>query len=360
MTAIDRQRAFSGTKEIAPALRMDAKRLEAHFAAHVKGFAGPLTVRQFKGGQSNPTYMLETPGRSYVLRRKPPGKLLPSAHAVDREYRVIRALFGQGFPVAEPLLYCDDDSVAGTPFYLMSYVDGRVFWEPQMPESGPAERTAVYDAMNETVARLHSFDPAQIGLGDFGKGENYVARQVDRWSKQYRASETEKIDAMERLIAWLPANLPPSGPPRLVHGDYRLDNLIIARDRPAVIAVLDWELSTLGDPLADFTYHLMAWHMPHSESAAGTGSLVGHDLAALGIPTMADYVEAYVIRTGLDPRPALPVYLAYNFFRLAAILQGIIGRVRDGTATSEFAPGKAEMIRPLAAKALQFAREAGA
>jgi len=360
MTGINRQRAFSGTKEIAPALRMDARRLEDHLAAHVKGFAGPLTVRQFKGGQSNPTYLLETPGRSYVLRRKPPGKLLPSAHAVDREYRVIRALYGQDFPVAEPLLYCDDDSVAGTPFYLMSYVDGRVFWEPQMPGSNPAERTAVYDAMNETISRLHSFDPAQVGLGDFGKGENYVARQVDRWSRQYRASETERIDAMERLIAWLPANLPPSGPPRLVHGDYRLDNLIIARDRPAVIAVLDWELSTLGDPLADFTYHLMAWHMPHSESAAGTGSLVGHDLAALGIPTMADYVGAYVARTGLDPRPALPVYLAYNFFRLAAILQGIIGRVRDGTATSEFAPAKAEMIRPLAEKALQFAREAGA
>jgi aminoglycoside phosphotransferase (APT) family kinase protein len=360
MTAIDRQQAFSGTKEIAPALRIDAQRLEAWLAAQVKGFAGPLTVRQFKGGQSNPTYMLETPGRSYVLRRKPPGKLLPSAHAVDREYRVIRALYGQAFPVAEPLLYCDDDNVAGTPFYLMGYMDGRVFWEPQMPGSEPAERTAVYDAMNETIARLHSFVPAQIGLGDFGKGENYVARQVDRWSKQYRASETETIEAMERLIAWLPTNLPPSGPPRLVHGDYRLDNLIIARDAPKVVAVLDWELSTLGDPLADFTYHLMAWHMPHSESAAGTGSLVGHDLAALGIPSMNDYLNAYVRRTGLDPRPALPVYLAYNFFRLAAILQGIIGRVRDGTATSEFAPAKAEMIRPLAEKAFEFAQEAGA
>jgi aminoglycoside phosphotransferase (APT) family kinase protein len=360
MSTIDRQKAFSGTKEIAPALRIDAARLEAWLTAHVKGSAGPLMLRQFKGGQSNPTYMLETPTRSYVLRRKPPGKLLPSAHAVDREYRVIRALHGQGFPVAEPLLYCDDDSVAGTPFYLMSYVDGRVFWDPQMPGSDPAERTAVYDAMNENIARLHSFEPVQIGLGDFGKGENYVARQVDRWSKQYRASETEKIDAMERLIAWLPSHLPPSGAPRLVHGDYRLDNLIVARDAPKVIAVLDWELSTLGDPLADFTYHLMAWHMPHSESAAGTGSLVGHDLAALGIPSMADYVNAYVARTGLDPRPVLPVYLAYNFFRLAAILQGIIGRVRDGTATSEFAPAKAEMIRPLAEKALDFAREAGA
>lgn len=357
---LDRQQAFSGTKEAAPALRLDSARLEHYLTTNVKDFAGPLTVKQFKGGQSNPTYLLETPARRYVLRRKPPGKLLPSAHAVDREYRVIRALHTQGFPVAKPLLYCADERVAGTPFYVMSCVDGRVFWEPQMPGSNPAERAAVYDAMNDTIARLHAFDPAGIGLSDFGRGENYVARQVERWSKQYRASETEKIDAMERLIEWLPSHIPPGGPPRLVHGDYRLDNLIVAAAEPKILAVLDWELSTLGDPLADFTYHLMAWHMPHSESAAGTASLVGHDLGRLGIPSMADYVEAYVARTGLDPRPALPVYLAYNFFRIAAILQGIIGRVRDGTATSEFAPAKAEMIRPLADKAWEFARQAGA
>ncbi len=358
MSSIDRQEAFSGTKEVASALRIDAPRLERYLAAQIEGFAGPLTVRQFKGGQSNPTYFLETPGRAYVLRRKPPGKLLPSAHAVDREYRVIRALYGQGFPVAEPVLYCDVESVTGTAFYVMSYVDGRVFWEPQMPGSNPAERAAVYDAMNETIAQLHSFDPVAIGLGDFGRGENYVARQVERWSKQYRASETEKIEEMERLIAWLPSHIPPAGPARLVHGDYRLDNLIVARDQPKILAVLDWELSTLGDPLADFTYHLMAWHMPHSESAAGTATLVGHDLAALGISSMADYVDLYVTRTGLDPRPHLAAYLAYNFFRIAAILQGIIGRVRDGTATSEFAPAKAEMIRPLAEKAWEFARQA--
>jgi aminoglycoside phosphotransferase (APT) family kinase protein len=360
MISIDRQQAFSGTKEAAPALRLDAARLETYLAAQVAGFAGPLTVRQFKGGQSNPTYFLRTPGRAYVLRRKPPGKLLPSAHAVDREYRVIRALHGQEFPVAEPLFYCDDDSIAGTAFYLMSFVDGRVFWEPQMPGSNREERGAVYDAMNATIARLHSFEPEKIGLGDFGKGENYVTRQVARWSEQYRASETEKIDEMERLIEWLPKHIPPAGPARLVHGDYRLDNLIVARDAPRILAVLDWELSTLGDPLADFSYHLMAWHMPHSESAAGTASLVGHDLKSLGIPSMADYVDLYVKRTGLDPRPHLPVYLAYNFFRIAAILQGIIGRVRDGTATSEFAPAKAELIRPLAEKAWAFAHEADA
>jgi aminoglycoside phosphotransferase (APT) family kinase protein len=355
---VDRQQAFSGTKDAAGALRIDAARLEAYLAQHVKNFAGPLSVKQFKGGQSNPTYLLETPTRRYVLRRKPPGKLLPSAHAVDREFRVISALHAQNFPVAAPILYCADESVAGTPFYVMDFADGRVFWEPQMPGSNRSERAAVYDAMNETIARLHAFDPAAIGLGDFGRGENYVARQVDRWSKQYRASQTETIDAMERLIEWLPAHIPPAGPPRLVHGDYRIDNLIVAHDAPAIIAVLDWELSTLGDPLADFTYHLMAWHMPHSDSAAGTATLVGHDIAALGIPSMADYIAAYVARTGLDPRPHLPVYLAYNFFRIAAILQGIIGRVRDGTATSEFAPAKAEMIRPLADRAWEFAQAA--
>jgi aminoglycoside phosphotransferase (APT) family kinase protein len=357
---LDRQQAFSGTKDASPALALDAARLEQYLARAIEPFNGPLTIKQFKGGQSNPTYLLETPTRKYVLRRKPPGKLLPSAHAVDREYRVISALHAQGFPVAEPLAYCADESVAGTAFYVTDFVDGRVFWEPQMPSSHPAERAAVYDAMNETIARLHNFDPARIGLADFGKGENYVARQVERWSKQYRASETEHIEEMERLIAWLPAHIPPAAAVRLVHGDYRLDNLIVAHDAPNVAAVLDWELSTLGDPLADFSYHLMAWHMPHSESAAGTASLVGHDLASLGIPSMADYADDYVARTGLDPRGALDTYMAYNFFRIAAILQGIIGRVRDGTATSEHAPAKAEMIRPLAVKAWEFAQKAGA
>ena len=360
MAAIDRQSAFSGTKDVSDALRIDEARLADYLAAHVKGFAGPLTVKQFKGGQSNPTYLLETSSRRYVMRRKPPGKLLPSAHAVDREFKVISSLHAQGFPVAEPILYCADDSVAGTAFYVMGFADGRVIWEPQIPGSDPQERAAIYDAMNDTIARLHSFEPAKIGLGDFGKGENYVARQVERWSKQYRASETEKIDDMERLIGWLPQHIPPAGQVRIVHGDYRLDNLILDKAQPKVIAVLDWELSTLGDPLADFSYHLMAWHMPQSESAAGTATLAGHDLKALGIPAMDAYVELYRARTGLDPRPHLATYLAYNFFRIAAILQGIIGRVRDGTATSEYAPAKAELIRPLAAKAWHFAREAGA
>ena len=360
MQKIDRQVAFTGTKQVAEPLRFDPSRLEAYLARAVPGFAGPLAVRQFRGGQSNPTYLLDTPARKYVLRRKPPGKLLPSAHAVDREFRVISALHAKGFPVAMPVLYCADEDIAGTAFYVMGFVEGRVFWNPEMPGSDAAERAAIYDAMNATLARLHGFDPAAIGLADFGRGENYVARQVERWSKQYRASETERIDAMERLIEWLPAHIPPAGPARLVHGDYRLDNVILHADRPAVLAVLDWELSTLGDPLADFTYHLMQWHMPPEDTGAGTGSLVGFDLAALGIPSAAHYVELYHARTGLDPRPHLPTYLAYNFFRIAAILQGIVGRVRDGTATSEHAAAKAQMVGPLADTAWRFAREAGA
>jgi aminoglycoside phosphotransferase (APT) family kinase protein len=360
MPSIDRQTAFSGTKEVADALAIDAARLEAFLASRLPAFAGPLSVRQFKGGQSNPTYFLQTPARRYVLRRKPPGKLLPSAHAVDREFRVISALHARGFPVAAPLLYCDDAGIAGTPFYLMDHVEGRVVWEPHMPDAQPHERAAVYDAMNATLARLHSFDPAALGLGDFGRGDNYVARQVERWSKQYRASETDGIAEMERLIAWLPSHLPPPAPVRVVHGDYRLDNIILAPREPTIRGVLDWELSTLGDPLADLAYHLMQWDMPPSESGAGVGTLLGHDLGRLGIPTRAAYVDAYVARTGLDPRPHLPVYLAYNFFRLAAIFQGIVGRVRDGTATSENAAAMAPLVRPLAVKAWEFAREAGA
>ena len=360
MQKIDRQVAFTGTKDVAEPLRFDPVRLEAFLTKEVPGFAAPLTVRQFKGGQSNPTYLLETPARQFVLRRKPPGKLLPSAHAVDREFRVIRALHSKGFPVAPPVTYCADESVAGTPFYVMGFVAGRVFWNPEMPGSNPGERASIYDAMAGTVAQLHRYDPAELGLADFGRGENYVARQVDRWSKQYRASQTQPIDEMEKLIAWLPAHIPPSGPVRLVHGDFRLDNMIFAPDTPRVLAVLDWELSTLGDALADFSYHLMAWHMPQEETGAGTGSLVGHNIKALGIPSADDYVAMYRARTGFDPRPHLPAYLAYNFFRIAAILQGIAGRVRDGTATNEHAPAKAQMVRPLAETAWRFAREAGA
>jgi aminoglycoside phosphotransferase (APT) family kinase protein len=360
MTPIDRQASFSGTKDVPDALRIDTDRLAAYLADHVPGFAPPLSVRQFRGGQSNPTYLVDTPAQRYVLRRKPPGKLLPSAHAVDREFRVLRALHARGFPVARPLLCCDDADIIGTTFYLMAFVDGRVFWDPHMPVSRPDERAAVYDAMNATIAGLHAFDPAAIGLADFGRGDNYVGRQIERWSKQYRASQTEVIADMEHLIAWLPHNVPPPAPIRLVHGDYRLDNVIVAAGGADILAVIDWELATLGDPLADFTYHLMKWFMPPSETGAGVGTLVGHDLAGLGIPAAEDYAARYAERTGLDPRPHLPVYLAYNFFRLAAIFQGIVARAHEGTATSDHAHAGAAMVRPLAAHGWAFAREAGA
>src|SRR5256714_1500930 len=269
MTKIDRQATYTGTKEVSTPLRFDAARLEEYLTANAPGFKGPLSVRQFKGGQSNPTYLLETPARKYVLRRKPPGKLLPSAHAVDREFKVISALHRQGFPVAEPVIYCADESITGTAFYVMGFVDGRVMWEPDMPGSNRQERAATYAAMNATLERLPSFEPAAIGLADYGKGENYVARQIDRWSKQYRASETEKIDEMERLMAWLPAHLPPTGPVRLVHGDYRLPNLIPHQNQPPLPPVLGRAPCTPARSPAAFTYYLMHGRSPSAEAALG-------------------------------------------------------------------------------------------
>ena len=360
MTAVtDRQTAYSGTKEVPQNLAFDTARLAEWLKPRVPGFEGPLSARQFKGGQSNPTYLLETPSRRYVLRRKPPGKLLASAHAVDREFRVLSALHKQGFPVAEPLAYCDDEGVVGTAFYVMAHVEGRVLWIPALPHSTPPERAALYDAMNETIARLHAFDPAEIGLSDFGRPEGYVARQVKRWSEQYRLSETQEIPEMNWLMAWLPDHVPPTSRPALVHGDYRLDNLIMHPREPRVLAVLDWELATLGDPNADFVYHLMTWRMP-AEKGGGTGTLLGLDLPSLGIPTLEEYAAAYARRMNLSEIPHFETLIAYNFFRLAAILQGIVGRVRDGTASNENAASMAAEVRPLAAAAWGWAQKAGA
>ncbi len=359
MTEPSRQERFSGTKDVADALAFDADRLARYLADHIAGFAGPLTVRQFKGGQSNPTYLLMTPQRRYVLRRKPPGKLLPSAHAVDREYKVISALHPTGFPVARPYLLCEDDSVIGTMFYVIDYVEGRIFWDGALPGLEPAERGAIYDAMNQTLARLHGIDYAKIGLSDYGKAGSYTARQIARWSKQYEASQTEPIVEMDKLIAWLPGHAPREERAAIVHGDFRIDNLIFHPSEPRVLAVLDWELSTIGDPLADFTYHLMQWQMP-AIGTIGSGSLLGEDLAALGIPAMEDYVASYCRRTGHDATPDMDYYAAYNFFRLAAILQGIVGRVRDGTAASADAAQNATAVRPLAERGWHFARRAGA
>ena len=352
---IDRQQAFSGTT----ASDINAAALESYLAHHIDGFAGPLTLARFKGGQSNPTYKLSTPTRAYVLRRKPFGKLLPSAHAIEREYRVTQALARAGFPVARPLHLCTDDSIIGAAFYVMEHAEGRVFWEPHAPELSGADRAALFDSLNDTIARLHKLDNTALGVADFGKPQGYVARQIRRWSEQYRASETETIPEMDRLIAWLPGVCPADSGAAIVHGDFRLDNCIIHPNEPRVIAVLDWELSTLGDPLADFTYHLMQWFMPVSETGAGVGSLMGHE-CDLGVPAIDDYITDYCRRTGRDDIAELDVYMAYNFFRLAAILQGILGRVRDGTAANGQAAAMARQVRPLAESAWVFARKAGA
>ena len=343
-----------------PGLELDVERLTDFLNDTVSGFAGPVTIAQFKGGQSNPTYRLSSPSGSYVLRRKPPGDLLPSAHAVDREYRVISALHGIGFPVPRPYVLCTDEDVAGTMFYVMEFVAGRIFWSAALPELDKAERFAVYDAMNETLARLHSIDYRSIGLDSFGKPGNYFARQISRWSKQYRASVAEPIAEMEQLMEWLPANIPADDTTSLVHGDYRLDNLVFDEQRPEIRAVLDWELSTLGHPLGDFTYHLMQWRLPPSADGIGLSTLVGEDLAALGIPAEADYVQRYCERTGRPGIADREFYAAYNFFRLAAILQGIAGRVRAGTAASDHARAMAANVEPMAALAWEFARQAGA
>jgi len=356
----DRQEKFSGTQDVREAHRFDADKLEAYLAGRIDGFKTPLEVRQFKGGQSNPTYQLVTPNRKYVLRRKPPGKLLPSAHAVDREFRIISALHPTGFPVAKPYLLCEDESVIGTMFYVMECVEGRIYWGPMLPDQSPKQRAEIYDAMNETLARLHGLDHEKLGLSDFGKPGNYVGRQISRWTKQYQASETETIDEMNKLIEWLPAHLPTDERTSIVHGDYRLDNMILHPTEPKVLAVLDWELCTIGDPMADFTYHLMQWMMPEGGTGGGTGSLLGVDLAAMGIPTIEAYTEAYCRRTHRPTVPNMDYYASYNFFRLAGILQGIVGRVRDGTASNANAAQNAAAVRPLAERAWHFAKRAGA
>ncbi|MGI9440677.1 MAG: phosphotransferase, partial [Parvibaculales bacterium] len=317
---------FGGTKEVADTHKFDEKKLEEFAAAHVEGFAGPMQVRQFKGGQSNPTYQIITPNKKYVMRRKPPGKLLPSAHAVDREYKVITALGSVDFPVPRTYCLCEDESVVGTMFYIMDMVEGRILWNPCLPDIDKAGRRPIFEAKIETLARLHNTDYERIGLGDFGKAGNYFARQISRWTKQYQLSETQHIDTMNKLIEWLPHNIPDDDSNSIVHGDYRLDNMVLHPSEPKVRAVLDWELSTLGHPLGDFTYHLMQWFMP--SDGASTQTLNGVDFAALNIPTAEEYTRLYCDHTGRDSIENMDFYVAYNMFRLAGILQGIVGRVR--------------------------------
>lgn len=356
MTVLDAQSTFAGTREVDPRYVLDEAALDAWMRAYVPDYAGPLTLRQFKGGQSNPTYELTTPGHAYVLRRKPPGTLLPSAHAVDREFMVISALHAQGFPVARPIAMCTDEEVIGSIFYVMERVDGRVFWDLKLPAIAPAERRAIYESQIDTLAALHRFDPAQIGLSDYGRPGNYFERQLGRWTKQYRASEIDPVPAMDRLIGFLPESLPPQGPTRIVHGDFRLDNLIFAPDQAGVLAVLDWELSTLGDPMADLSYMLIGWVIPGTER----NGLAGEDLNALGIPSMEMAVARYAEAAGTGLPGNLDWLLAYNLFRLAAICQGIAGRLRDGTAASANAASMARQVPALAEAAWSFAKKAGA
>ncbi len=355
---------FVGTRPVSGAHAFDTAALGAWMTQHVEDFAGPLGVEMFKGGQSNPTYKLITPGRTYVMRAKPGpvAKLLPSAHAIEREFAVMRGLAGTDVPVARMHALCEDESVIGRAFYVMECVEGRVLWEQSLPGLSPPERGAIYDEMNRVIAALHKVDYAARGLAGYGKPGNYFERQIGRWSKQYQASVTQPITEMDRLIDWLPAHIPASardeGLTSIVHGDYRLDNVIFHPSEPRILAVLDWELSTLGHPLADFSYHCMAWHIPPG-TFRGIG---GVDLASLGIPSEQDYIRRYCERTGLaTPEQLAPdwnFYLAYNMFRIAAILQGIAKRVEAGTASSAQARASGAGARPMAELAWSFAQKA--
>ena len=336
---------------------VDLGRLEHWLKREVEGFSGPLALEKFPGGQSNPTYRVEAGSGRYVLRRKPFGPILPSAHAVEREYRLISALHPVGFPVPRPYALCEDPEVIGAPFYLMGLVEGRTFWNGRLPDQEPEERRAIYEAMIATLARLHSLDPGAIALGGYGAEGNYFERQVRRWTKQYRAAETDRIEEAERLIEFLPRNLPEQTRLSVIHGDYRIDNIIYAPDRPEVAAVLDWELSTLGDPLADFTYLVMQWEMP---AEAGSAGLLGTDFAASGIPTLEEAVRLYCQATGREGVPGLDWYFAYNLFRLLGIVQGIKKRFLDGNASNAKAEEMAARVPMLAAAAWHFAQRAGA
>jgi aminoglycoside phosphotransferase (APT) family kinase protein len=342
--------------EVTERHRFEVEPLAVYLAATLPGFTGPLEVKQFQGGQSNPTYLLITPSAKYVMRTKPGpvAKLLPSAHAIEREFRVMRALRAQGIPVPQVHVLCEDESVIGRAFFVMEHVEGRIFWEQSLPQSNPAERAAIYDEMNRVIAQLHTVDVERAGLSDYGKSGNYLARQIGRWSKQYQASETERIDSMNRLIDWLPQHIPPGDETAVVHGDYRMDNLIFHPAEPRIVAILDWELSTLGHPLADFSYHCMSWHIP----PGAFRGIAGLDHAALGIPSEAEYIRRYCERTGRAGIEHWNFYLAYNLFRIAAILQGVYKRYTEGLASSDNAKHAGANAKALAELGWKYAQRA--
>ncbi len=354
---------FIGTRPVADTHAVDIGALSAWLEQHLEGFAGPLSVEQFKGGQSNPTYKLLTPQQSYVMRAKPGPQalLLPSAHAIEREFAVMSGLAGTDVPVAKMHALCEDESVIGRAFYVMEFVEGRVLWDQTLPGLSNAQRAEIYDEMNRVIAALHKVDYQARGLQGYGRPGNYFERQIGRWSKQYQASITQPIPEMDRLIDWLPAHIPAAARDEsltsIVHGDYRLDNMIFHPTEPRVLAVLDWELSTLGHPLADFSYHCMAWHIPPG-AFRGIG---GVDIASLGIPSEQDYIRRYCERTGFATleqlAPDWNFYLAYNMFRIAAILQGIAKRVEAGTASSAQARASGAGARPMAELAWKFAQQ---
>lgn len=345
---------FMGTKPVAERMKVDLDALSAYMHAHVQGFQGHLQIEQFKGGQSNPTFKLSSGDQHYVLRTKPApaAKLLPSAHAIDREFRVMDALSKTGFPAARQYALCEDESVIGRAFYIMQFVDGRVLWDQSLPGMSNDDRAAHYDEMNRVIAQLHSLDYKLVGLETFGKPGNYFQRQIDRWIRQYKAAETEHVPAMEHLIEWLPKHIPGGEITTIVHGDYRLDNMIFHPTEPRILAVLDWELSTLGHPLADFSYHCMSWHIEPG-LFRGIGGL---DLKSLGIPTKDEYIARYSERTGIQiNKEDFRFYLAYNMFRMAGILQGIMKRYQDGTAASEQALKSGQAARPMAIMGWDYA-----
>jgi len=343
-----------GTRPTAERHRFDEGQLDAWLGGHLPGYEGPLVVRQFAGGQSNPTFHLRTASGEYVLRKKPPGRLLESAHAIDREYRVLEALAGSDVPVPRTRVYCDDAAIIGTPFYVMDYQPGRIFTDPLLPGLSRSERAALYDAMNDTLARLHRFDWSGAGLADFGRPAQYVARQLGRWRKQYEVTRVESVPALEELGDWLARNLPPDESTSIAHGDFRLGNLIFHEHEPRVVAILDWELATLGHPVSDLAYNCLTYYLPAGHAVAP--GFVGQDVAALGIPAEEDYVAAYARRVGLEEIPDWRFFVAFSLFRVSAIQLGVYARARQGNAASATAQLFGDSYRMVAEAGLNVTR----